>query len=29
MSDPNWLITPGRPAPGFALPATPDGRVVA
>ncbi|MGI5523129.1 redoxin domain-containing protein [Micromonospora sp. CA-259024] len=26
MSDPNGLIQPGRPAPGFTLPATPDGR---
>ncbi|WP_433126254.1 redoxin domain-containing protein [Micromonospora sp. CA-240977] len=25
MSDPNGLIQPGRPAPGFTLPATPDG----
>ncbi|MGC4814618.1 redoxin domain-containing protein [Micromonospora sp. DT228] len=25
MSDPNGLIRPGRPAPGFTLPATPDG----
>ncbi|MGW5671891.1 redoxin domain-containing protein [Micromonospora sp. NPDC003776] len=28
MTDPNGLITPGRPAPGFTLPATPDGRAV-
>ncbi|MCW3843155.1 redoxin domain-containing protein [Micromonospora yasonensis] len=28
MTDPNGLITPGRPAPGFTLPATPDGREV-
>ncbi|MCM0678524.1 redoxin domain-containing protein [Micromonospora phytophila] len=26
MSDPNGLIRPGRAAPGFSLPATPDGR---
>ncbi|MEV1330628.1 redoxin domain-containing protein [Micromonospora costi] len=26
MTDPNGLIGPGRPAPDFALPATPDGR---
>ncbi|SBT45576.1 redoxin domain-containing protein [Micromonospora auratinigra] len=28
MTDPNGLIGPGRPAPGFTLPATPDGREV-
>ncbi|WP_406042121.1 redoxin domain-containing protein [Micromonospora sp. NBC_00898] len=28
MTDPNGLIRPGRPAPGFTLPATPDGRQV-
>ncbi|MFI7305372.1 redoxin domain-containing protein [Micromonospora aurantiaca] len=28
MSDPNGLITPGTDAPGFTLPATPDGREV-
>ncbi|PYC67192.1 peroxiredoxin [Micromonospora arborensis] len=28
MSDPNGLIQPGRPAPGFTLPATPDGGLV-
>jgi peroxiredoxin len=28
MTDPNGLIGPGRPAPGFTLPATPDGRQV-
>ncbi|MFI6258908.1 redoxin domain-containing protein [Micromonospora zamorensis] len=28
MSDPNGLIQPGRPAPGFTLPATPDGALV-
>ncbi|MFR9774816.1 redoxin domain-containing protein [Micromonospora sp. MS34] len=28
MTDPNGLIRPGRPAPGFTLPATPDGREV-
>ncbi|MFF5178158.1 redoxin domain-containing protein [Micromonospora sp. NPDC000316] len=26
MSDPNGLIQPGRPAPGFTLASTPDGR---
>jgi len=26
MSDPNGLIRPGRPAPGFTLASTPDGR---
>ncbi|MEV4810773.1 redoxin domain-containing protein [Micromonospora avicenniae] len=26
MTDPNGLIGPGRPAPDFTLPATPDGR---
>ncbi|SCE98768.1 Peroxiredoxin [Micromonospora coriariae] len=26
MSDPNGLIQPGRPAPGFTLTSTPDGR---
>ncbi|MFD0784170.1 redoxin domain-containing protein [Micromonospora azadirachtae] len=26
MTDPNGLIRPGRPAPDFTLPATPDGR---
>ncbi|MEU8013648.1 redoxin domain-containing protein [Micromonospora parva] len=28
MSDPNGLIQPGRTAPGFTLPATPDGALV-
>ncbi|MCZ7476862.1 MULTISPECIES: redoxin domain-containing protein [unclassified Micromonospora] len=28
MSDPNGLITPGTDAPGFTLPAAPDGREV-
>ncbi|MEU0080362.1 redoxin domain-containing protein [Micromonospora tulbaghiae] len=28
MSDPNGLITPGQTAPGFTLPAAPDGREV-
>ncbi|MFC4150500.1 redoxin domain-containing protein [Micromonospora mangrovi] len=28
MTDPNGLIGPGRPAPGFTLPATPDGQAV-
>ncbi|MEW1590101.1 redoxin domain-containing protein [Micromonospora vinacea] len=28
MSDPNGLIQPGRPAPGFTVPATPDGALV-
>ncbi|WP_234040427.1 hypothetical protein [Micromonospora coerulea] len=28
MTDPNGLIRPGRPAPGFTLPATPNGRQV-
>ncbi|WP_130338840.1 hypothetical protein [Micromonospora kangleipakensis] len=28
MTDPNGLISPGRPAPGFTLPGTPDGRQV-
>ncbi|MEV4657850.1 redoxin domain-containing protein [Micromonospora sp. NPDC049301] len=28
MSDPNGLIQPGRPAPGFTLAGTPDGRQI-